>query len=759
MNGSGAPGIGVHVGQQVGRRCVLGSCLDDLADDLDEQPFHLAFAPDYLPAGIDLRRWMSPVEDAGTLGTATAAALAGAIEYLVFRSTQRHADVSRLFIYYHQRLLRNRVRQDIGGSLRDGIRVLSRLGVPLEIAWPYTMDLFAVQPPEPVYRVAARHRIIDYSRVPLDAAAVRGCLAGGFPVAIGLAVWASFLDVGTNGQVPRPSSGERPEGRHALLLVGYSDQHRCFVARNTWGANWGDGGYCYLPYEYALDPNVAHTCWAIRTTADLAFDVTAHVHPGPLGNASPALGPTPAIAPALPTAASLFGSAGNAAPAGFGATPPTGVQEPPIGAVVPAAAPPVPRPSLLGSLGAVALGRKSPMDLAVELASFHSGTLVARFTGSQMAGQLVGGAFRHLAPTVRAGDHLTLSTVGSALLNAATGAAGPSTGTALGAVPVSPSAPGLGAAPVPGVDPGVLLDQDRTEVVLRTLCSPPPAVDAKRQHWDDSYDEEAAVLAGLPRTAPVRAPSPVPPPAANRLPAPPAAAVPSRHEGSETAAAGDRSPAPAAKQAARPYRGTQLVAVVPESALLAQRSPGEQMIAVWRALGGPGSELGRATRSEFPLADGVGRGMLCQDGALVWHPARGVFALAGSLFLIWSRMGAEGGPLGYPVTSEQQVTEGPWTAKLMRFEQGLLVDWMHEGAEDLPPFAILGGDVLYQAWLAAGAERGPAGVPVGVPQDAPSHGVRLLPCSAGGVVWTQARGAAVLAGEAYRSWCSALETR
>ncbi len=75
----------------------MGSCLEDVPDDLGERPFQLAFDPKYLPAAVDLRRWMRPVEDTGLLATSSAAALAGAIESLVFRSTQRHADVSRLF--------------------------------------------------------------------------------------------------------------------------------------------------------------------------------------------------------------------------------------------------------------------------------------------------------------------------------------------------------------------------------------------------------------------------------------------------------------------------------------------------------------------------------------------------------------------------------------------------------------------------------------------------------------------------------------
>ncbi len=689
MSAAGGSGIGSHVGHHHGRRCVLGSCLEDVPDDLEVRPFQLAFAPQYLPPGVDLRRWMSPVEDAGLLGTSSAAALAGAVEYLVLRSTRRQVDVSRLFIYYHQRLLHDRVRQDVGGSLRDGVRVLTRLGVPLEAAWPYALDLFAVQPPEPVHRAAQRHRIVDFVQVPLDAAALRGCLAGGIPIALGLWIAASFLEVGPDGRVPRPSPQERPEGRHALLLVGYSDPHACFIARNTWGADWGAAGYCYLAYDYVLDPALAQPGWALRTSTSLAFEPAEHTVTATAPGADAAAS-GPVVAPSV----SGLGGASTA-----GAAPPRGEQ-------------PTAPPGLLRSLGAVALGRKSPMDLAVDLAARHGGGLVARFTGSQMAGQVVGGVMRQLAPALRAGAPVTLDAVGGALVGAVVGA------------PAPPAASVAPAAGVPAVDPGVLMDVDRSAQLLAALRGPPAPSAATRLHWDDSYDEEAALLGSLAS-----------PPAGS--PAPPATAAAPRPGGGVAAGAGPG------------VQGIPAAASAPDPAAHA-------LLAAWRAAGGAASTLGSFTSGMLALADGVGRGVLCARGALVWHPSRGAVALLGSLYHTWSRTGAERGPLGYPLGAERTVTEGAWSARLQRFEGGLLVDWDHATAEDLPPFAVLGGDALYQAWLAAGAEEGPAGVPVGVPQEVVPGAARLLPCADGGVVWTFSHGTAVLDRERYRLWCASL---
>ena len=40
-----------------------------------------------------------------------------------------------------------------------------------------------------------------------------------------------------------------------MLMVGYNDRQQVFIVRNSWGEHWGDQGYCYIPYDYAGDPD------------------------------------------------------------------------------------------------------------------------------------------------------------------------------------------------------------------------------------------------------------------------------------------------------------------------------------------------------------------------------------------------------------------------------------------------------------------------------------------------------------------------
>lgn len=60
------------------------------------------------------------------------------------------------------------------------------------------------------------------------------------------------------------SSDESVLGGHAVLAVGYDDGAKVLIIRNSWGDEWGDKGYFYMPYEYIENPSLAHDFWVIK---------------------------------------------------------------------------------------------------------------------------------------------------------------------------------------------------------------------------------------------------------------------------------------------------------------------------------------------------------------------------------------------------------------------------------------------------------------------------------------------------------------
>ena len=106
----------------------------------------------WLPGSVDLRSYCSPVEEQGEIGSCTGQALAGNIEFLDCLNDGIHIDVSRLFIYYNERMIEGTIEEDSGAYIRDGIKTLAKYGVCPESMHPYIIDRFRDKPSDECYK-------------------------------------------------------------------------------------------------------------------------------------------------------------------------------------------------------------------------------------------------------------------------------------------------------------------------------------------------------------------------------------------------------------------------------------------------------------------------------------------------------------------------------------------------------------------------------------------------------------------------------
>lgn len=225
-----------------------------------------------LPSSVDLRRWCPPVEDQGGIGSCTANAGVGMIEYYENRAFGKHLDASRLFLYKATRNLAE-LQGDSGAYIRSTMGALVLFGVPPEKYWPYTDKApeFDKEPSAFCYSFAENYRSIKYFRHdPADLSkvevlgSVRRTLAAGIPAMFGFTVYNSVSQARGAGKIPFPTMKDRVLGGHAVVAVGYDDKMEirnvdgdastegALLVRNSWGDGWGDEGYGWLPYEYVL---------------------------------------------------------------------------------------------------------------------------------------------------------------------------------------------------------------------------------------------------------------------------------------------------------------------------------------------------------------------------------------------------------------------------------------------------------------------------------------------------------------------------
>lgn len=213
-----------------------------------------------LPPAVDLRAGCNPhIRDQGYTEGCVAFATTALAEFLL-RKEHKPIELSPLYIWSLTRKNEGTLGKNEGTVASDAMKLGHELGFMADQAMPFPEGvsdqapnfnaMLAWRPSSTDTAQAKKLRPITGVEEITSVHALKKRLSQGLPVIVCLTIFKSFAKVDHSGVIPMPGANDDLLGGHAVLCVGYDNNARRLIIRNSWGADWGDHGYCYLPYDY-----------------------------------------------------------------------------------------------------------------------------------------------------------------------------------------------------------------------------------------------------------------------------------------------------------------------------------------------------------------------------------------------------------------------------------------------------------------------------------------------------------------------------
>lgn len=202
---------------------------------------------------IDLRPGLSSVRNQGSINCCFSFAGAGIIESLMIQKTRAKYVISPSYNYYWTRIIEGTYPNNVGCYITTYMKSLYKYGFVWESLMPYR-QVSAYSPDTKTVTTAMMAKELFLSRTEyqfVSPSLYLNALNNNKPILLGIRINKSWYSVGKNGIIDNLDTSQ---GGHAVLLVGRKklNDKQYGIIKNSWGEQFGDLGYCYIPWSHLL---------------------------------------------------------------------------------------------------------------------------------------------------------------------------------------------------------------------------------------------------------------------------------------------------------------------------------------------------------------------------------------------------------------------------------------------------------------------------------------------------------------------------
>lgn len=236
-------------------------------------------AVEELPSCVDLSANFPTPGNQGAQNSCVGWATAYA--YKTFQQKQEHNwQVGTSTHQYSPSYIYNQIHvgKDEGSRIDDAMTILLKQGVCALADMPYNEKDYLTQPNDSQRRAACVYKSSQWNTTNFIGiwdyvAGIKNHLAVGDAVVTAIYVFPSLYNLSPENQIYN-NTDHPPDwkgGWHAICLVGYDDSKKSFKFINSWGTNWGVGGFGYISYD--LVQQFKCTGYMMRDARDEAVSV------------------------------------------------------------------------------------------------------------------------------------------------------------------------------------------------------------------------------------------------------------------------------------------------------------------------------------------------------------------------------------------------------------------------------------------------------------------------------------------------------